>query len=34
MEGAPMLNRPGAIPVDRLLREKALDLYSFYRKGR
>jgi len=29
MEGAPMLNRPAAMPVDRLLREKALDLYRF-----
>jgi nucleotide-binding universal stress UspA family protein len=29
MEGAPMLNPPAAIPVDRLLREKALDLYNF-----
>jgi nucleotide-binding universal stress UspA family protein len=29
MEGAPMLNRPAAIPVDRLLREKALDLCYF-----
>src|SRR5207249_5673397 len=26
MEGSPMLNRPARIPVDRLLREKALDL--------
>ena len=32
MEGAPMLNRPAAIPVDRLLREKALDLYHFIEK--
>jgi universal stress protein A len=32
MEGAPMLNRPVAIPVDRLLREKALDLYYFIEK--
>jgi nucleotide-binding universal stress UspA family protein len=32
MEGAPMLNRPAAIPVDRLLREKALDLYRFIEK--
>ena len=29
MEGCPMLNPPGSIPVDRLLREKALDLYHF-----
>src|SRR5439155_23598500 len=32
MEGAPMLNLPAAIPVDRLLREKALDLYHFIEK--
>ena len=32
MEGAPMLNRPAAIPVDRLLSEKALDLYHFIEK--
>jgi nucleotide-binding universal stress UspA family protein len=32
MEGAPMLNPPAAIPVDRLLREKALDLYHFIEK--
>lgn len=32
MEGAPMLNPPAAIPVDRLLREKALDLYRFVEK--
>jgi universal stress protein A len=32
MEGAPMLNRPASIPVDRLLREKALDLYRFIEK--
>jgi len=32
MEGAPMLNRPAGIPVDRLLREKALDLYHFIEK--
>ena len=32
MEGAPTLNRPAAIPVDRLLREKALDLYHFIEK--
>ena len=29
MEGWPMLNNPTAIPVDRLVREKALDLYRF-----
>lgn len=29
MEGSSVLNRPPAIPVDRLLREKALDLYRF-----
>jgi universal stress protein A len=33
MEGAPMLNRPAGIPVDRLLREKALDLYNFIEKA-
>ena len=27
-----MLNRPAGIPVDRLLREKALDLYHFIQK--
>jgi universal stress protein A len=32
LEGAPMLNRPAGIPVDRLLREKALDLYHFIEK--
>jgi universal stress protein A len=32
MEGAPMLNPPAAIPVDRLLSEKALDLYRFIEK--
>jgi nucleotide-binding universal stress UspA family protein len=32
MEGAPALNRPADIPVDRLLREKALDLYRFIEK--
>jgi universal stress protein A len=32
MEGAPMLNRPAGIPVDRLLSEKALDLYRFIEK--
>jgi nucleotide-binding universal stress UspA family protein len=29
MEGLPALNRPVGIPLDRLLREKALDLYRF-----
>ena len=29
MEGWPMLNTPTAIPLDRLVREKALDLYRF-----
>ena len=29
MEGLPTLNRPAGIPLDRLLREKALDLYRF-----
>jgi nucleotide-binding universal stress UspA family protein len=29
MEGCPALNPPAGIPVDRLLREKALDLYHF-----
>jgi nucleotide-binding universal stress UspA family protein len=29
MEGAPVLNRPAPMPVDLLLREKALDLYRF-----
>jgi universal stress protein A len=29
MEGYPMLNPPVSIPVDRLLREKALDLHNF-----
>ena len=33
MEGAPMLNRPAGIPVDLLLREKALDLYHFIEKA-
>jgi nucleotide-binding universal stress UspA family protein len=33
MEGSPMLNPPAAIPVDRLLREKALDLYHFIEKA-
>ena len=32
MEGAPMLNLPAGIPVDRLLSEKALDLYHFIKK--
>ena len=32
MEGAPMLNMPARIPVDKLLREKALDLYNFIEK--
>ena len=32
MEGWPMLNNPTAIPVDRLVREKALDLYHFIEK--
>ncbi|MDP2606493.1 MAG: universal stress protein [Deltaproteobacteria bacterium] len=32
MEGVPMLNPPAAIPIDRLLREKALDLYHFIEK--
>ena len=32
MEGLPLLNRPAAIPVDLLLREKALDLYRFIEK--
>ncbi len=32
MEGAPVLNRPAAVPLDRLLREKALDLYRFVEK--
>lgn len=32
MEGWPMLNPPAAIPVDRLLGEKALDLYRFIEK--
>ena len=29
MEGLPALNHPAGIPLDRLLREKALDLYRF-----
>jgi nucleotide-binding universal stress UspA family protein len=32
MEGYPMLNPPVGIPVDRLLREMALDLYNFIEK--
>jgi nucleotide-binding universal stress UspA family protein len=32
MEGYPMPNRPAGIPIDRLLREKALDLYYFVQK--
>ena len=32
MEGFPMLNPPAGISVDRLLREKALDLYHFVEK--
>ncbi|HXV78834.1 MAG TPA: universal stress protein [Candidatus Binatia bacterium] len=32
MEGYPMLNPPAGIPVDRLLSEKALDLYRFIEK--
>ena len=32
VEGAPMLNRPARISVDRLLSEKALDLYHFIEK--
>ena len=32
IEGYPMLNSPAPIPVDRLLREKALDLYRFIEK--
>ena len=33
MEGTPVLNRPAGIPVDLLLREKALDLYHFIEKA-
>ena len=33
MEGAPTLNPPASIPIDRLLREKALDLYRFIEKA-
>jgi nucleotide-binding universal stress UspA family protein len=32
MEGCPMLNPPARVPVDQLLREKALDLYRFIEK--
>jgi universal stress protein A len=32
MEGLPLLKPPPAIPVDRLLRERALDLYHFIEK--
>jgi universal stress protein A len=32
MEGAPMLNPQAGIPIDRLLREKALDLHYFVEK--
>src|SRR5262249_31502128 len=32
IEGYPMLRVPGPIPLDRLLREKALDLYRFIEK--
>jgi universal stress protein A len=32
MEGYPMLKAPAGIPIDRLLREKALDLYHFIEK--
>jgi universal stress protein A len=32
MEGWPTLNRPASIPVDRLLSERALDLYRFIEK--
>jgi universal stress protein A len=32
MEGWPILNTQMAIPVDRLVREKALDLYRFIEK--
>jgi nucleotide-binding universal stress UspA family protein len=32
MEGSSVLNRPAGIPIDRLLREKALDLYRFIEK--
>ena len=32
LEGYPLLNPPARIPVDRLLQEKALDLYNFIDK--
>ena len=32
MEGAPALYRSAGIPIDRLLRERALDLYRFIEK--
>ena len=32
MEGVPMAHSRAAIPVDRLLQEKALDLYNFVEK--
>ena len=32
MEGWPMPNNPTAIPLDRLVRKKALDLYPFIEK--
>ena len=32
MEGSPILKPPVRIPVDRLLREEALDLYHFIEK--
>ena len=32
LEGSPMLNPPAGIPIDRLLQEKALDLYHFIEK--
>ena len=32
MEGPPMLNPPVRIPIDQLLREKALDLHHFVEK--
>ena len=31
-DAVPMLNRSAGIPVDKLLREKALDLYNFIEK--
>jgi nucleotide-binding universal stress UspA family protein len=33
MEGAPVLYRPAGMPVDRLLRERMLDLYRFIEKA-